>query len=135
MPLRITIPSDFVAGREAQKRILDEVIRAGFNSRDTFAIKLSLEEALVNAIKHGNRHDKKKMVHVSASITAKKCEISVEDEGLGFVRKCVPDPTADENIDKCSGRGILLMESYMDEVKWTKNGRRVKLVKNNVEGG
>src|SRR5260370_42473777 len=53
-PLKFTIPSNFIAGRDVQKRILDDVSRVGFNSQCQFAIKLALEEALINAIKHGN---------------------------------------------------------------------------------
>jgi hypothetical protein len=73
--------------------------------------------------------DPKKHVKIEASVTPKQAEIVIEDEGPGFDRKAVPDPTLDENIEKCSGRGILLMESYMNCVEWTKGGRRVRLVK------
>jgi serine/threonine-protein kinase RsbW len=66
-------------------------------------------------------------------MTPARAEIIIEDEGPGFDRKGVPDPTSDENLEKCSGRGILLIESYMDEVKWTNRGRRLKMVKRNVE--
>jgi serine/threonine-protein kinase RsbW len=133
MPLRLTIPSDFAAGRDAQKQILDDVARKGFGAQATFAIKLALEEALINAIKHGNKLDPKKKVHIETSISPAKFEIAIEDEGPGFDRSSVPDPCADENIDKCSGRGILLMEAYMNSVKWSKKGRRVKMVKKNED--
>lgn len=131
MPLRITIPSDFAAGRDAQKKILNDVAGKGFDPQPTFAIKLALEEALINAIKHGNKLDPKKKVHIESKVTPKRFEITIEDQGPGFDRKNVPDPCVDENIEKCSGRGILLMEAYMDSVKWDRKGRRVKMIKVN----
>jgi len=130
-PVRVTIPSDFGASREIQKQIIDKAARCGFNSQSIFAIKLALEEAMINAIKHGNRLDPAKSVHITYHVTSQQAEITVEDEGGGFDRHCVPDPTADENIEKCSGRGILLMEAYMTSVEYGASGRRVKMIKKN----
>lgn len=129
-PITFTITSDY-QGREVQDRILADVQRCGYDDQSTFAIKISLEEALINAIKHGNKRDPAKKVFVQAKITPKRAEIVIEDEGPGFARETVPDPTAEENLCKCSGRGILLMETYMNSVKWTKNGRRVKMIRIN----
>lgn len=130
-PLRFEIRSDFVAGRDVQKAILDDVARHGYDEHAAFAIKLALEEALINAIKHGNRFDPAKKVRVKAKVTDAACTIEVEDEGPGFDRGGVPDPCAEENLDKCSGRGILLMESYMNSVAWDRGGRRVRMTKKN----
>jgi len=126
-----TIASDLHASRDVQKHIIEQVTRARFNSQSAFAIKLALEEALNNAIRHGNQLDAKKKVHVVATITSESAEIVIEDEGVGFRRSDVPDPTLDENLHRCSGRGILLIESYMDEVKWSRGGRRLRMVKRN----
>ena len=103
-PLSFTIPSEFSAGRDVQKRILDNVTRLGYNSQCLFAIKLALEEALINAIKHGNHFDPKKKVHIQAKVSPRQLEVTIEDEGLGFRRGTIPDPTLPENIEKCSGR-------------------------------
>jgi serine/threonine-protein kinase RsbW len=130
-PLKFEIPSDHHHQREVQNAILDEVTRIGFNSQSTFAIKLALEEAMINAVKHGNKLNPKKKVKIEAKITPKMAEIVIEDQGPGFDRSSVPDPTEDENLEKCSGRGILLMESYMNSVSWSHGGRRVKMVKKN----
>lgn len=129
-PIKFTITSDY-KGREVQDRILADVQRCGYDDQSTFAIKISLEEALVNAIKHGNKFDPAKKVHIEAKVTPERAEIMIEDEGPGFHRSSVPDPTAEENLCKCSGRGILLMETYMNTVKWTKHGRRVKMTRVN----
>jgi serine/threonine-protein kinase RsbW len=131
VPMRFTIRSDYAEGRDVQKAILDNVERSGFNSQSAFAIKLALEEALINAIKHGNKLDPKKTVIVEARVTPDETEITIEDQGPGFSRSSVPDPTAEENIEKCSGRGILLMEAYMNSVEWSHGGRRVRMVKKN----
>jgi serine/threonine-protein kinase RsbW len=129
--VKFTIQSDYTEAREVQKRILDEVARYEYHGNSAFAIKLALEEGLINAVKHGNRHDAKKKVHVEAHVTQAQTEIIIEDEGTGFDRTCVPDPTANENLEKCSGRGILLIEAYMDIVEWSKQGRRMRMVKQN----
>ncbi len=127
----VSIPSDFAASRDLQRRIIDEVQQAGYNTQNVFAIKLALEEAMINAIKHGNRLDMKKHVHVEYRITPEQVEIIIEDEGSGFRREDVPDPTLEENIAKCSGRGILLMEAYMNTVEYSNEGRRLRMVKKN----
>jgi len=129
--LRFEFQSNFDTGCEVQERILREVERQGFNTNSLFATRLALEEALVNAIKHGNKLDPKKKVIVEARVTRDRVEIEVEDEGPGFVRTSVPDPTAEENLCKCSGRGILLIEAYMNSVDWSRGGRRVRMVRLN----
>ncbi|MBC7785470.1 MAG: ATP-binding protein [Burkholderiales bacterium] len=131
MSLKFVIPSDPSRGREVQARILDEVAKNKFNSDSIFAIKLALEEALVNAIKHGNKLDPNKQVFIEAVVSPRQLELTIEDQGPGFDRTCVPDPTAPENLEKCSGRGILLIESYMTTVEWSNNGRRVHMIKRN----
>jgi serine/threonine-protein kinase RsbW len=130
-PVELTIASSPAAVRDVQARILHEVERHHFDSHSHFALKLGLEEALINAAKHGNKWDPSKKVHVVYAVTDKQCEVMIEDEGPGFDRTSVPDPTLEENIEKCSGRGILLMEAYMNSVHWSHGGRRVVLVKKN----
>ena len=137
-PLRFVIPSNFAEGRAVLKRILDEVERLHYNQDAVFAIRLALDEALINAIKHGNRFDKDKKVSVEATITPGKTEIIIEDEGVGFTRTRVADPTSEENLERLNGRGILLMETYMNEVEYQHGGRRIRMVRRNepaVPGG
>ena len=131
--LRYEFPSNFDAGCAVQAEILQEVERHGFNHNSLFATRLALEEALVNAIKHGNKLDPKKVVIVEARVSRERVEIEIEDQGPGFDRTSVPDPTAEENLCKCSGRGILLIEAYMNKVSWSQGGRRVHLLRLNEE--
>jgi len=129
--MKFVIPSDYTRGREVQTRILDEVGKFKYNSDSLFAIKLSLEEAMVNAIKHGNKLDGNKKVYIEALVGPGQTEVIIEDEGPGFDRVEVPDPTAHENLEKCSGRGILLIEAYMSSAAWTLDGRRLHMIKRN----
>src|SRR4051794_19501528 len=91
--LRFTIKSVFVEAQRVQKAILTEVEMHRFSEQSAFAIKLALEEALINAVKHGNKFADDKQVQVWATVTHEQAEITIEDEGAGFARHDVPDPT------------------------------------------
>ncbi len=123
------IPSDFAASRDVQTRVMQDVVDCGFDEESTFAIRISLEEAIVNAIRHGNKLDATKRVRIESVVSPREVQVSVEDEGRGFERVRIPDPTAEENLCRPSGRGILLIESYMDSVRWEHGGRRVHMSK------
>ncbi len=112
-----------------ERVILDAAGSCGFGGADQFAIKLALEEALANAIKHGNAGDASKSVVVEYHIDPDQARISVQDEGSGFDPKCVPDCTLDENLEKPNGRGVMLMKTYMTDVSYNKAGNRVTLIK------
>jgi serine/threonine-protein kinase RsbW len=129
--LHLDIPSDFARMRDVQKQVMNLVETMGFDEESVFAIRLSLEEGLINAIKHGNKLDPAKTVHVDATVDPNTFEIVIRDEGKGFKRDDVPDPLAEENLDKSSGRGILLIESYMNEVEYTDRGRTLRMVRRN----
>src|ERR1700677_284477 len=131
---RFTIASRDSESRDVQNKILNDVTRRGFESDAFFAIKLALEEAMRNAIKHGNRFDPHKKVRIEAIITPRQAEIVIEDEGPGFTRDKVPDPTLPENLEKCGGRGIHLIEAYMNKVEWSEDGRRIRMIKRNEPG-
>jgi serine/threonine-protein kinase RsbW len=110
-------------------RLLDEVRAKDFDSQEIFAIHLALEEAILNALKHGNKFDPKKTVDIDYQITDEKCDIAVADEGEGFAPDSLPDPRAEENLYKPCGRGVLLMRSYMDVVEFNEPGNRVHMIK------
>ena len=107
----------------------------GYDEGARFAIKLALEEAINNAIKHGNKGDPRKTVDVTYQIDAERAVITIADQGKGFDRDAVPDPTADENLEKPFGRGIMLMRAYMDEVRYSKAGNEVTMTKRNGSNG
>jgi len=111
--------------------ILKELHRHHFREKDAFALKLALEEALVNAVKHGNRSDPAKRVTVRFSISDERAEIIIRDEGGGFQPDKVPDPTLPERLPLPNGRGIMLIRAYMDEVSYRDHGREICFVKMN----
>ncbi len=102
-----------------------------FREEDLFAIKLALEEALVNAVKHGNKLDPQKIVRIQYRVANHRVDITIEDQGPGFNPAELPDPTAEENLEMTSGRGILLMRAYMSCVVFNPAGNKVTLTKFN----
>jgi len=90
-------------------------------------IMVAVTESVNNAIRHGNKNDKKKNVHLSLSLNDNLIRFIIEDEGIGFDYHNLPDPTAPENIDKPSGRGIFLMKHLSDEVTFKNEGSEVEL--------
>ena len=96
------------------QRFQDVLARAGYSQADQYRIRMSCEEALVNGHRHGNGGDVLKTVTVQYRVDDQKCFIRVEDQGNGFDPHAVPDPTLPENLEKPSGRGLLLMRRYME---------------------
>lgn len=90
-------------------------------------ILIAMTEAVTNAIIHGNKSDQSKHVNVTANIEDNKLIFNIKDEGLGFNYDNLPDPTAPENIEKPTGRGIFLMKNLADDVVFQDNGRTVVL--------
>ena len=114
---------------ERVQREVEGAIRArGYDDDSAFAIRLCLEEALVNAFRHGNRLEPGLTVQFQASIGDDTCTFEVQDQGEGFDPGGVPDPTADENLEIPSGRGIMLMRAYMSEVAYLDPGNRLRMV-------
>ncbi len=111
--------------QQIQARLVDH----NFGKDDIFAVHLTLEEAFLNAVKHGNKMDPSKKVKVEYSIDADKIEISITDQGSGFQPEAVDDPRFGENLFKPGGRGLLLMNSYMDMVKFNQQGNSVSMVR------
>jgi serine/threonine-protein kinase RsbW len=100
-----------------------------YSPHDTFAVRTGFEEAVTNAITHGNSGDPAKAVSIELAVSETKAEITVADEGPGFNAAGLEDPTAEQNLLKESGRGVMLIRSFMDEVNYNDAGNRVRLVK------
>ena len=125
----VEIPSDTSAGQAVQERIIGLLEAIPFGERDVFGVRLALEEALVNAIKHGNQMDPAKKVRVRCDLSPQAIFIEIEDEGEGFIPEEVPDPTAEENLERPCGRGIMLMRAFMNSITYNDRGNCVRLVK------
>ena len=100
----------------------------GYDADALFAVRLCLEEALVNGFRHGNRFQEGLVVHFKGMIGPDEAAFEVQDEGEGFDPGGVPDPTADENLEIPSGRGIMLMRAYMSEVEYLGAGNHIRMV-------
>jgi len=111
------------------RQILFKLEDSSFNKEDIFAIHLALEEALINAVKHGNKMDPTREVKIDYSISPDKIEISITDDGVGFNPESVPDPRVGKNLYRSEGRGLLLMRSYMDSVQFNQQGNCVYMVR------
>jgi serine/threonine-protein kinase RsbW len=113
--------------------VRDRVVQAmnlrGYADAEIFGVRLALEEALVNAVKHGNRNDSTKCVWASWHVGAQRVFVEIEDEGEGFDPRAVPDPCAPENLERSCGRGLLLMRTYMSRVRYNRRGNRVTMIK------
>ncbi len=129
LPFEITIASDLAEARQVQAEIEHALHGVRFSDHDIFAIRLAVEEALVNAIKHGNQMDRSKTVRVAYQVAPDRFDVQITDEGPGFDPCDVPDPTSPENIERPCGRGLLLMRHYMTEVAYHDRGRAVRMAK------
>jgi serine/threonine-protein kinase RsbW len=125
----VAIPSDSSEARRVQEEIERQLKACHFSEREIFSVKLALEEALVNAIKHGNQFDPNKKVHIAYHIKPERFDVHIADEGCGFDPTAVPDPTAVENLERPCGRGLMLMRHYMNEVSFSSSGNSVFMTK------
>ena len=128
-PFELTIASDPSEVQRIQDEIESQLKLHNFEDRDVFSIRLALEEALVNAIKHGNQLDQSKKVHIRYGFTADRFEVAIADEGPGFDPDDVPDPLCEENLERPCGRGLFLIKHYMTDVTYHPPGNRVTMFK------
>lgn len=127
--LEESFPSRTAEGKRILESVLSRLETENWFPHDIFGIHLALEEALVNAVKHGNRLDESKLVHVICRLSADRLYIQIRDEGPGFKVNDVPDCTQDENLEKSSGRGIMLMRNFMSRVEYNDTGNMVTMEK------
>ncbi len=109
------------AGAPFVDAVLRELERRAWPPKDLFAVQLALEEAIMNAVEHGNRRDPAKKVDAFAEVSTERVLLSVRDEGEGFDESATPNPTLAENLEIPTGRGLLLIHSFMTNV-WRGSG-------------
>ena len=114
----LSLPSRIDTVATAAAAVAEFLSRSGITEDAAFGVDMAVREAVTNAVVHGNRQDDNKTVDVTLKSSPDAVEISVHDQGAGFNPDEVPDPTAEENILKASGRGIFFMRNFMDEVDW-----------------
>jgi serine/threonine-protein kinase RsbW len=125
--VRRFVLNEWDAARDAQEEMLGAIERLGYPASSLFAVRLALEEAISNAFRHGNKNDPSKSVTIQCQIDDQAVRVDVADEGEGFDIDAVPDPTEAENLEIPSGRGIVLMQSFMSEVTYDPPGNRVHM--------
>jgi serine/threonine-protein kinase RsbW len=129
----IVIDSDTAEGQRIQSDIMSLAETCQYSEPELFAIRLAVEEALVNAIKHGNGSDPAKKVRINYDINPEQILIRIEDEGEGFDPAGVPDPTDPEFLERPCGRGLMLIRHYMSCVEWSNCGRCIEMLKRRGE--
>lgn len=107
--------------------ILAAVSRHGYPEASKFAVRLAVEEALSNAIHHGHREHPSTPVRLEYRIDPGQVVIRIEDQGPGFDPSGVPDPTLDENLERPSGRGLMLIRAYMTRVTFNPKGNQITM--------
>ena len=116
----------------AESLVLSVAENAGFEEEDLHKVGMAVREAMVNAVVHGNRYNLRKKVHLSVAAEGGDLAVTILDEGEGFDPNALPDPLAEENLLRQSGRGLLLIQAFVDEFSMRKAeppmGTEVKLV-------
>lgn len=126
---KMVIPSKLTELTKVQETVIGLVQKHGFNKDEVFAVRLALDEAVSNAIVHGNKNDPAKKVTIQYDVDDETVRIDVSDQGCGFCPENLPDPTLEENLASPRGRGVMLIEAYMTEVHYNKKGNRISMLK------
>lgn len=129
-----TLPSSLEAYHDFVQSILDELTALGWKQSDLFGIHMALEESISNAIRHGNKYDPGKQVHVECRLSAVEFWATIRDEGPGFRPADVPDCCSPECLELPGGRGLALINAYMTRVEYNDRGNCVTLEKRLGEG-
>jgi serine/threonine-protein kinase RsbW len=127
--LEIRFPSDHGKACELIDQVIEQLVQRGWPQSDRFAIQMGLEEALTNAIKHGNQNNPRKFITLEVQVDPQEIRIGVADEGPGFPHARVRDPTRKSNRKRESGRGVALIRFFMDEVHYNESGNQLEMVK------
>ncbi|WP_158825708.1 ATP-binding protein [Mucilaginibacter lacusdianchii] len=110
------------------ENLIEDIANKYHISEDTFANMMTcLNEVVINAIVHGNKNDESKLVIVNAEVDAKRAIWTITDEGEGFDYNQLPDPTAEENLEKLTGRGVFIVKHLADQCIFNAKGNEVEL--------
>jgi len=124
-----SISSDPQEGVAVIRELVGQLRAYQWSDCEIFGIHLSMEEAVANAINHGNAQDPGKLIRIELETCAVSFFARITDQGRGFDPQAIPDPTASENLERPCGRGLMLMRCYMDNVAYSASGNSVELFK------
>lgn len=116
--INFTLESSLESVNRLEQTAEEVARKAGVDDDEVFRIAMAVREAAVNAVLHGNSYDPDKRVTASFESTGADLIIRISDQGKGLDPDSLPDPLAPENLLRGSGRGIFLIRSFMDEVKF-----------------
>jgi len=123
------IPNDTAVGRGILEELLHHLEAAHWGRHDIFGVHLAVDEALVNAVLHGNALDKAKHIRFRCWLSPQKLRVEITDESPGFDPASLPDPTDSVHLECPRGRGVLLMRAFMSHVEFHDRGNHVVLEK------
>lgn len=126
---KLVIQSRLTELPKVQDAVIQSAEELGYGKEEVFAIRLSLDEAVTNAILHGNGNDPTKKVTIEYTVDEQAVRIKVTDEGHGFCPENLPDPTLEDNLATPHGRGVMLIKVYMTEVHYNPCGNSLSMVK------
>ncbi|TWU21296.1 ATP-binding protein [Bythopirellula polymerisocia] len=121
------LPSTLTAYHEFVQEVLTALQGYGWSAEILFGVHMALEESISNAVRHGNKHDPSKSVHVECELSNKRFYARITDEGSGYDPTEVPDCCNEENLEVPGGRGLALIRAYMTSVEHCDNGKCVVL--------
>jgi serine/threonine-protein kinase RsbW len=127
--IEFELPSDVSLMNGVLQYLIERVAKLGVIKPERSNLFIALDEAFVNAVKHGNKNDPSKLVRITAELSPHEARFTVEDEGEGFDVQQIPDPRDPSNLFKASGRGVLLIYNIMDQVEYNERGNRLTMVK------
>src|ERR1041385_3287496 len=127
--IEFELPSDLALMNGVLEYLQERVAKLGLIRPERSNLFVALDEAFVNAVKHGNKNDLSKLVKITAELSPNEAAFTAEDEGEGFDIREIPNPCDPENLFRASGRGVLLIYNIMDEVEYNAQGNRVKMIK------
>lgn len=123
------MPSSLEAGHQLIERLLRALEEHNWGGRDYFQIQMAAEEAMVNAVKHGNDEDKSKSVDVEFKVGHDWTFMRFQDQGEGFDPNKLPDPRDEEHLYSTNGRGVMLIKEMMSSVSYNDCGNEVIMLK------
>lgn len=130
--IHLELASNLDSVDQAEERVLEIAAQSGVGEDELHRVGMSVREAMVNAVVHGNKYNRNKKVLFRVETTPRSMVVIIGDEGSGFDPDKVPDPNEGENVLRQSGRGIMLIRAFMDDYivsRRSGGGTEVKLVK------
>jgi serine/threonine-protein kinase RsbW len=127
--IELELPSSIDWMHDVLSYLIERTAHLGIIKPSTSNIFVALDEAIANAIKHGNKNDPNKRVYIKVEITPDEARFTITDQGDGFDLENVPNPTDPEYILRPCGRGVMLIYHIMDEVRYNTRGNQIIMVK------